>query len=98
MADDATGRVPWRTWGLASAATLLLVGGTVGAALAGLPRGKHVKKPIAAALAPKKAIPPATASPATGGTNTTPLAGAGGGGTTAPSPVRRLHTTALSSA
>jgi hypothetical protein len=90
MAEDGTGRVPWRTWGLASAATLLLVGGTVGAAIAGLPSGKHIQKPIASALAPKKAIPPATAGTATGGTSTTPLGGAGGSGTTTPPAV---HTT-----
>jgi hypothetical protein len=90
MAEDGTGRVPWRTWGLASAATLLLVGGTVGAAIAGLPSGKHIQKPVASALAPKKAIPPATAGTATGGTSTTPLGGAGGSGTTSPPAV---HTT-----
>jgi hypothetical protein len=91
MASDARGRVPWRTWGLTSAATLLLVGGTVGAAVAGLPNGKHVKNPgpIANALAPKKPIPPATAQGTPGGGgSTTPLPGTGGGAATPPS----LHT------
>ncbi|MEA2375455.1 MAG: eukaryotic-like serine/threonine-protein kinase [Thermoleophilaceae bacterium] len=78
MADDAGGRVSWRTWGLASATTLLLVGGTVGAAIAGLPHGKHVKKPLLSAVGPKKAIPPATAGTTSPGTSaTTPLPGVG---------------------
>lgn len=89
MAENVDGRVPWRTWGVASATTLLLVGGTVGAAIAGLPHGKHVKKPIASALAPKKAIPPATAGTTSspGTTATTPLPGSSGA-TTPPA----LHT------
>ena len=89
MAENAGGRVSWRTWGMASATTLLLVGGTVGAAIAGLPHGKHVKKPIASALAPKKAIPPATAGTTSspGTTATTPLPGSSGA-TTPPA----LHT------
>jgi hypothetical protein len=76
MADDAVGLASRRKWGLTSVAVLLLVGGAVGAAVAGLPHGKNVKKPspIAKALAPKKPIPPAT-DPSTA--PTTPLPGSG---------------------
>jgi hypothetical protein len=63
------GGMTWRRGAAASVAALLLIGGAVGAAVAGLPHGKKVPK-VASAKKPtgqafgQKPIPPATATPA----------------------------------
>lgn len=61
------GGVTWRRGALASIAALLLVGGAVGAAVAGLPHGKKVpkvasKRPTGQPFG-QRTLPPATASP-----------------------------------
>src|SRR5437763_16753471 len=82
MVETADDRIGLRRAVTGSAAILLLLGGAVGAAVAGLPNGKHVGKgPIAQVFGKKPAapIPPATVTPAprSGGGlgKSTPLAG-----------------------
>jgi hypothetical protein len=63
---------------LGSVTALLVLGGAVGAAVAGLPHGKHVPKPTVAKVFGTKTPPPATAGTNGSGTSpTTPLPGAG---------------------
>lgn len=63
---------------LGSVTALLVLGGAVGAAVAGLPHGKHVPKPTVAKVFGAKTPPPATAGTNGSGTSpTTPLPGAG---------------------
>ena len=64
MVEDRDERVGLRRAALSSASALLLVGLAVGAAVAGLPHGKHVPKPPVPSLlgqAPRS-IPPATST------------------------------------
>ena len=72
MVDDRGVRTGRRQAIMGSAVALLLLGGTVGAAVAGLPHGKKVPKKGPLAAAPKKPLPPATAggAPSTGGATT----------------------------
>src|SRR5947209_838060 len=65
MVETADDRIGLRRAVTGSAAILLLLGGAVGAAVAGLPNGKHVGKgPIAQVFGKKPAtIPPATITP-----------------------------------
>jgi hypothetical protein len=82
MVDQGSGYAGIRRAALGSATALLVLGSAVGAAVAGLPHGKHVgKAPVAQALAPKKPIPPATAdagsAPNSGGATDLPGAGTG---------------------
>ncbi|MFL5779914.1 MAG: hypothetical protein ACJ760_01235 [Thermoleophilaceae bacterium] len=82
MVDQGSGYAGIRRAAVGSATALLVLGSAVGAAVAGLPHGKHVSKaPLAHVFTPKKAIPPATAdsNTAPGGTGTTDLPGAGTG-------------------
>jgi hypothetical protein len=63
---------------LGSVTALLVLGGAVGAAVAGLPHGKNVPKPTIAKVFGAKTPPPATAGTNGSGTSpTTPLPGAG---------------------
>src|SRR5436853_288659 len=78
MVESEDERIGLRRVVAGSSAVLLLLGGAVGAAVAGLPNGKHVGKgPIAQVFGKKPAtIPPATAtlSPRSGSKGvTTPL-------------------------
>src|SRR5438874_7560540 len=82
MVESQDDRVGLRRVVAGSSAVLLLLGGAVGAAVAGLPDGKHVGKgPIAQVFGKKPVapIPPATVtpSPRSGGGlgKSTPLAG-----------------------
>jgi hypothetical protein len=73
--DDGAGI---RRAALGSVTALLVLGGAVGAAVAGLPHGKHVPKPTVAKVFGAKTPPPATAGTNGSGTApTTPLPGAG---------------------
>lgn len=82
MVEQGSGFAGIRRAAVGSATALLVLGSAVGAAVAGLPHGKHVGKPtVAAAIQPKKPIPPATAdaTPAPGSDSTTDLPSAGTG-------------------
>ena len=87
MVDHGDGGAGIRRAALGSVTALLVLGGAVGAAVAGLPHGKHVPKPATAQVfGPKKAIPPATAgSNGTGTATTNPLPG--GDSLTKPPPI-----------
>src|SRR5438876_12280385 len=82
MVESEDERIGLRRVVAGSSAVLLLLGGAVGAAVAGLPNGKHVGKgPIAQVLGKKPVapIPPATVTPSPRGGGvgkSTPLAGA----------------------
>src|SRR3954466_9952653 len=73
MVEDRAARTGRRQAVVGAATALLLLGGTVGAAIAGLPHGKSVPKKSPLAAVPQKPIPPATPNP--GGSHT-PLPGA----------------------
>jgi hypothetical protein len=82
MVDQGSGYSGIRRAALGSAAALLVLGTAVGAAVAGLPHGKHVgKAPLAQVFTPKKTIPPATADSGSGAgsDSTTKLPGSGTG-------------------
>src|SRR3954451_22832809 len=81
MVDQGSGYAGIRRAAVGSATALLVLGSAVGAAVAGLPHGKHVSKaPLAHVFTPKKAIPPATADSNTApGGGTTDLSGGGSG-------------------
>lgn len=82
MVDQGSGYAGIRRAAVGSAAALLVLGSAVGAAVAGLPHGKHVgKAPLAHVFTPKKTIPPATAdsNSAPGADSTTDLPGGGTG-------------------
>src|SRR5947199_7936232 len=63
MVEDRAARTGRRQAVMGSAVALLLLGGTVGAAIAGLPHGKRVPKKSPLAAVPKNPIPPAIAGP-----------------------------------
>jgi hypothetical protein len=75
MVENGDGRISLRRAVASSATILLLLGGAVGAAIAGLPNGKRVSKgPIAQVFGGKPpVVPPATVSPSPGSGTTTPL-------------------------
>jgi hypothetical protein len=68
MVEQGSGYAGIRRAAVGSATALLVLGSAVGAAVAGLPHGKHVQKAaIAHVFTPKKPIPPATDSGPAGG-------------------------------
>jgi hypothetical protein len=83
MVEQGGGNAGIRRAAVGSVTALLVLGSAVGAAVAGLPHGKHVEKKIARApvFGPKKAIPPATgesgSGPGLGSTAKLPGAGTG---------------------
>jgi hypothetical protein len=100
MVENPDDRIGLRRVVAGSSAALLLLGGAVGAAVAGLPNGKHVGKgPIAQVLGKKPAppIPPATVTPApsSGGGlgKSAPLAGSSNT-PTKPPPIHKSSTPA----
>jgi hypothetical protein len=92
MVEDGDGGIGLRRAVTGSAGALLLLGVAVGAAIAGLPSGKHVGKnpPQVFALKPRT-LPPATITPTPGGGSgsTTPLTGS-----TSPKKPPPIHSTA----
>src|SRR5205809_345617 len=91
MVEDGGARIGVRRAALGSVTALLVLGGAVCAAVAGLPHGKHVGKAPIAQVFGKKKIPPATAEPGSGSGSgsgapgsTTPLPGAGASSGAAP--------------
>ncbi|MEA2349062.1 MAG: hypothetical protein QOG86_3 [Thermoleophilaceae bacterium] len=84
MVERGDSRAGIRRAALGSATALLVLGGAVGAAVAGLPHGKHVPKAAIAHVFGKKAPPPATADPNATANGDTTLPGAGTGTATPP--------------
>jgi hypothetical protein len=79
MVELGDGGAGIRRAALGSVTALLVLGGAVGAAVAGLPHGKHVPKPaVAKVFGTKQTPPPATAgSNGSGASPVTPLADGG---------------------
>lgn len=84
MVEKGDGRAGIRRAALGSVTALLVLGGAMGAAVAGLPHGKKVPKPAVAGVFGKKAPPAATAEPGATADGDTPLPGAGDGTATPP--------------
>jgi hypothetical protein len=85
MVEQGDGGTGIRRAALGSVTALLVLGGAVGAAVAGLPHGKHVPKPaVAKVFGTKKTPPPATAG--TNGSGTSPVTPLAGGDTASKPP------------
>jgi hypothetical protein len=84
MVEQGGGGAGIRRAALGSVTALLVLGGAMGAAVAGLPHGKKVPKPAVAGVFGKKAPPAATAEPGATADGDTPLPGVGDGTATPP--------------
>lgn len=85
MVDDSSGGAGIRRAAVGSVTALLVLGGAVGAAVAGLPNGKHIPK-AATTQVLVKPKPPPQATAGTNGTGAKPIAPLPGGGNTAKPP------------
>ena len=77
MVEETEGRVGLRRAAFSSATALLVLGIAVGAAVAGLPNGKHIGNAPIAQVFGTKAIPPATVTSPPASTTPLPRATAG---------------------